>query len=97
MCSPACGYDYRRVQEIRGVYQPLQLLHQLIRFPAPFRLHKRRHVAASAMFRLERSIVSAHDKFHDIVHKTCILINRALVVESLAEDKEQVSILRVAE
>ncbi|MNJ47555.1 hypothetical protein D3C77_427140 [compost metagenome] len=57
------------VEDAGRVEQALELPHQLVGVVAPFQFHKRRHVAASAVFGLERAAVFHSHQLRNVVHE----------------------------
>ena len=85
------GEDYTGIQQIFGIEDFLQFLHRIIGFLAPFVFDKRCHIAASAMFCLQRAIIFLNDEFGHLVHHLCISLHLLLLIEALVEDEVIIS------
>ena len=89
--------DDAGIEQIVGIGQLLQPAHDLVGIATPLGLDKWRHVAAGAMFGLERAIVAIDHQLHQIVDKARILIDGALIVEALRDDKMKIAVFGMAE
>ncbi len=89
--------DDAGVEEEIGVEQALDGAHQVGRFLAPFHFDERCHVAAGAVFGLERTIVLVHHQIADVVHESGVAVDLGLIPEILREHKMQVAFQRMAE
>ena len=85
------------VQQIVGIGQLLQPPHDLVSLASPLGLDERSHVATSAMFGFQGTVVTLHHQLHYIVDKVRILIDYRLIVKALGDNKVQVSVLGVTE
>ena len=85
------GEDYTGIQQIFGIEDFLQFLHRIIGFLAPFVFDERCHIAASAMFCLQRAIIFLNDEFGHLVHHLCISLHLLLLIEALVEDEVIIS------
>src|SRR5690606_28020842 len=88
-----CG----RVEDAGGVAQALDLPHQRVGFAAPFQLDEGRHVAAGAVFGLERAAEFDGYQLRHFAHEGLVASDLRRVIEALGEDEVQVALQRMAE
>ena len=86
------GQHHIRVENAHRVEDPLDLLHRIIGFVAPFLVNERRHVTAGSMFRFKRTIVFVDYHIADFVDEALVTIDFRLAAEALREDEVQVAI-----
>jgi hypothetical protein len=67
--------DHSGIQQVVRVEERLDPAHQVGGLPAPFHLDKGRHVAAGAVFGLERTVVLVDDQFADLVHEAGVALH----------------------
>ena len=91
------GQDHAGIQQAARVCQLLQPAHDGQRLAAPLRLDERRHVAASAVLRLERATVPIDHQRDQVVDEPLVARDRGRVVERLRDHEVEVAVLRVPE
>ena len=89
--------DDARIEQRVGIEKRLDAPHQAGSFLAPFHLDEGCHVAAGAVFGLQRAVVLVHDEVTDIVHEAGIAVDLGLLGEILGEHEVQVALQRMPE
>jgi len=85
------------VEDVLGVEQAFDALHDGVGLAAPLQLHKGRNVAASAVFRLERTVVLFRNQLAEVFHESLVAGHFCRSAKVLPENKVQVAVARVAE
>ena len=85
------------VEQVIGVEDIFNLLHQLVSRGAPFLLDKWRHVPAGSVLGLEGTVVGVDHHVDHFIHEIAIAGHLALNGKVLGEDKVQIALEGVAE
>src|SRR5581483_7846315 len=89
--------NHARIQQILGIDQVLKPLHCSIGFTAPFRFNEGSHIAACAMFCLERTLVFCENEMHQVIDEMAVTPDFPFCVEALRKDEVEISILGMPE
>src|ERR1700675_2151409 len=85
------------IEQTLRVEQPLDAPHQVGGLLAPLHLDEGRHVAPSAVFGLERSVIAPDNDLGDLLHQGGVTADRLIVGKTLRKDEVQVSVERMTE
>ncbi len=88
--------DDAGIEQAIGVQQRLDAAHQRHPLRPPFQLHIGGHVAAGAVFGLERPAKAHRDQLRHRIHKGAVAGHLRRIIEPLGKDEVQVSLQRVA-
>ena len=84
--------DNALVQQALRVEDSLQLLHHLIGLVTPLILHEGRHIAACAVFGLQRAVIALYHEFGHSTHHLCIACHLMLIGKALVQDEVVVAL-----
>ena len=85
------------VEDAVGVEQALELPHQLVSIAAPFQFDERGHIAAGAVFSLQRATELHSHQLRDVVHERLIACDFFAAVEALGEHEVQIAFQGMSE
>src|SRR5205085_7286756 len=89
--------DYARVEEVVGIDQLLEALHNGITILAPLHFYKGRHVASGTVFCFKGAVITHYHQLHQIFEEASVLRDRRLIIKRLSNDEVEVAILGMTE